>query len=227
MNFVGRGPVTSRRSSAGPGPRWRGPTRGWAAPGGPRRGRRPSGGAGRGWPCRAWSSGGSRARARWVWLLLLAGKILLPGARAAAARGCRRVRCVGYTAPHRRGGCLVRRGPRQRAYILGSAMPASCFAGLSEGYAPKNVARARGGRACQLRGTAAAPAARAVAAHGTPTARSPMGFDGIGAATRAPSTSPATDTGDDARRRRAPPRPVETDDDPERSPRGAQRPRYR
>ena len=50
-----------------------------------------------------------------------AGKILLPGERAAAARGCRRVRSVvGTTAPPNLC-CLDRRGPRERAMILGEA----------------------------------------------------------------------------------------------------------
>ena len=49
-----------------------------------------------------------------------AGKILLPGALAAAARGCRWVRCVGHTAPFAAGAASLPRAETE-TYILGQS----------------------------------------------------------------------------------------------------------
>ena len=72
-----------------------------------------------------------------------AGKILLPGALAAAARGCRWVRCVGYTAPFAAGAASFAAGRDREPISSAKAMPASLRASRGSLRGLKKMSRVR------------------------------------------------------------------------------------
>ena len=156
------------------------------------------------------SQAGVAARVPGGFGFFAAGKILLPGARAAAARGCRRVRCVGTLPRSPRG---LPRPPRAETESLYPRQSEASFV-LREGSLKrreKNVARACGGRAPQLGGDGCGAGGAWVAVlRLCPASRRGAVRDGV-ARTRTPSTLPRH-TQTYARRRRAPPRPVKDKD---------------
>ena len=141
-----------------------------------------------------------------------AGKILLPGERAAAARGCRRVRSVvGTTAPPN-SGRLDRRGGRERGQISSlRRRPAS--------WALKTRAKTKLARA---HGLGVVPAPGDVCAAGgrvrLPSLSGPRRASGAGPSSKRRADgvevvyTPLYTLQTYARRRRAPPRPVKNKD---------------
>ena len=89
------------------------------------------------------SQAGVAARVPGGFGFFAAGKILLPGARAAAARGCRRVRCVGDNCPVRRGAASIAADREREPISSAKRCQLRASSQIFEGRAPKKKSKAR------------------------------------------------------------------------------------
>ena len=140
-----------------------------------------------------------------------AGKILLPGALAAAARGCRWVRCVGYTAPFAAGAASLPRAETESLYPRPKRCQLRASRGSLRGLKKMSRVRAAGG-ACQVcgDGCGAGGACGCRTWHIDGARR--CGFDGVATPPARRRPGPIYTLQTYARRRRAPPRPVKNKD---------------